>query len=43
VVGSFTFEIDGSHEVYKMKLDGSNIIRLTYSNGGNAIQPEWSP
>jgi len=40
---AFTSNRDGSPEIYVMNADGSNPVRLTFSNGATSSAPDWSP
>jgi hypothetical protein len=38
----FASNRDGSYELYKMAVDGSQLVRLTF-NGADDVKPAWSP
>lgn len=40
---AFNSERDGSVEIYVMRSDGTNITRITRSEGFKSYNPEWSP
>ena len=40
---AFTSNRSGNPEIYVMNADGSDPVRLTFSNGASSVAPDWSP